>query len=355
MPIKLNEDYLNSNKIMFHIAGKLDAVYNGEKDFNPIAVEVHPTAKCNHSCIHCSYKERNESRISYGPEVMDRLMNSLINMGVKAVYFSGGGEPTLYPELGKYIEKLNLAGIEVSLITNGSYFEKAGLIPIASMFNYIAVSVPGVDLDTFKTITGSDKLEEVLSLPTKIKRVHDNKSPVIGSRIVLTNKNYKDVYNFLQVMQERQYDYALFKIVRDYEDSGQGLSEEEENYLKVLINNMGEVDENFTNIKHIFDFKKKPEFKNKCWTNHFGLIGNIGTDGGVYPNIVEIDDPAFCIGNINEKPLEEIWNSHRHHEVKEMSDKKWCSGACKNCRAMSYNAIINDFFDRMPSTWDSFI
>ena len=355
MAIDLSNDFLNSKKIMFHIGERLNDIYEGKRDFYPVAVEVHPTAVCNHRCIHCSYKERNESRVSYSKETMEKLIDSLINMKIKAVYFSGGGEPTLYPDLVKYIKKMNAQGIEVSVITNGSYFENAGLIPIADMLNYIAVSVPGVDLETFQLITGSDKLEEVLSLPKKIKEVHGVKSPVIGARIVLTNKNYMYVEQFLKVMKEREYDYALFKIVRDYEDKGQGLTEREETELKAEIMQLKDIDDNYTNIKYIFNFKELPEFNNRCWINDLGLLANVSTDGGVYPNIVEIDKPEFCIGNINEHSLEEIWNSKRHQEVKELSNQKWCSGVCRNCRAMSYNSIINNFFEELPSTWDNFI
>lgn len=355
MAINLSNDLLNSNKIFFHIGKILEDIYKGKRDFYPVAVEVHPTAVCNHRCIHCSYKERNESRVSYSEDTMEKLVDSIINMKIKAVYFSGGGEPTLYPDLVRYIKKMNAHGIEVSIITNGSYFENAGLISVANMLNYIAVSVPGIDMETFQLITGSNKLEEVLSLPKKIKKEHGINSPIIGARIVLTNKNYMYVEQFLKVMQEREYDYALFKIVRDYEDKGQGLTEEEEAQLKEEIKQLKDVDDNYTNIKYIFNFKQLPKFQKKCWVNDLGLLANISTDGGVYPNIVEIDKPEFCIGNINENSLEEIWNSERHKEVKKMSNQKWCSGECKNCRAMSYNSVINSFFDELPSTWDNFI
>jgi wyosine [tRNA(Phe)-imidazoG37] synthetase (radical SAM superfamily) len=75
-------------------------------------------------------------------------------MKVKAVYFSGGGEPTMYPNITKYIETLYDNGIEVALLTNGSTLEKAGIVDIANMFNYIAVSVPSVTRENFDYITG---------------------------------------------------------------------------------------------------------------------------------------------------------------------------------------------------------
>ena len=353
--IALSKDLLNSSKILFHYGKMLEDVSKGREDFNPVAIEVHPTAVCNHRCIHCSYKERNENRASLSPEVMERLVDSIIAMNIRAVYFSGGGEPTLYPGLKDYITKLYAHGVECSIITNATAFEEVGLIPIADKLNYIAISVPGIDEETFQVITGTGNMEKALSIPGKIKAYHKENSPIIGSRIVLTNKNYKCVKDFLRIIKEREFDYALFKIVRDYEDNGQGLTKTEEEYLKKEIQECEGCDENFTNLKSIFNYRKLPEFENKCWVNQFGMIANVSTDGRVYPNIVEIDKEEFCIGNLYEMTLEEMWNSEQHKKVKELSNAKWLSGECKNCRAMAYNNIINHLHQTMPSNFDPFI
>lgn len=353
--IALSRDLLNSNKILFHYGRILEDIARGKNDFNPVAIEIHPTAMCNHRCIHCSYKERNESRASLSKEIMDKLTDSVIHMGIRAVYFSGGGEPTLYPDLADYIQKLYRHGIECSVLTNGSCFAQQGLIPLANKLNYIAVSVPGIDEDTFETITGTRNLGKVLSLPKQIKSVHRENSPIVGARIVLTNKNYRQVGAFLTAMKENEFDYALFKIVRDYEDNGQGLSKEEEAILKEEIQGYPSLDPNFTNLSTIFNYRALPEFKNQCWTNRYGMLANVSTDGKVYPNIVEIDKEEFCIGDLHDMTLEEMWNSPRHVEVKRASDRKWKSGMCKNCRAMSYNRIINELRERLPSAFDPFI
>ncbi|MCX4350006.1 MAG: radical SAM protein [Lachnospiraceae bacterium] len=353
--VELTKNFLNSNKILFHYGKMLESIANGQNEYQPIAIEIHPTAVCNHQCIHCSYKERNESRASISKDVMDQLIDSIIKLKVRAVYFSGGGEPTLYPGLANYIDKLYANGVECSVITNGACFEQTGMIAIANQLNYIAVSVPGVDDETFRTITGTDNLEKVLSLPGKIKEMHGENSPVIGARIVLTNKNYKQVKDFLEIIRERKFDYALFKVVRDYEDNGQGLSRSEEEYLKKEIENHKELEDSFTNLRTIFNYKTLPEFRNKCWINQFGLLANVSTDGKVYPNIVEIDQDEFCIGNLYEEKLEDMWNGERHNAVKKLSNEKWLSGKCRNCRAIAYNAIINEWNDKLPAYFDPFI
>lgn len=86
--VALSRDLLNANKVMFHYGKMLEDIAKGQEEFHPIAIEIHPTAMCNHRCIHCSYRERNESRATISKEVMDRLISSIINMKIRAVYFS---------------------------------------------------------------------------------------------------------------------------------------------------------------------------------------------------------------------------------------------------------------------------
>ncbi|EKQ51118.1 MULTISPECIES: radical SAM protein [unclassified Clostridium] len=358
MKYSLHKDLLNSNKITHCFVEKFSDYVAGENRFNPWSVEIHPTAKCNHRCIHCSYKERNEHRMSLSKEIMDNLIKSIIKMKVKGVYFSGGGEPTMYPNLASYIEELYKENVEVALLTNGTILEETGIIDIANMLNYIAISVPSCNPDAFNKITGSDFLEKVLSAPQKIKAKHNDNSPIVGARIVITNLIYKEVPNILKVMKERQFDYALFKVVRDYEDRGLGLDKEAESYLRNSVSQLkseNKINEDFTNLEYIFDFKKEVKFKDICHSNNMGLIANINTDGKVYPNIVEIDHKEFCIGDLNNNLLEEIWNSEEHKLVKDISNEKWKKGECKNCRAMAYNQIIDKFIENVPKERDFFI
>jgi len=56
-------------------------------------------------------------------EKMMEIAEDLVNMGVKAVTFSGGGEPFLYKPLLKVSKKLIDGGIQIASLTNGSKLE----------------------------------------------------------------------------------------------------------------------------------------------------------------------------------------------------------------------------------------
>jgi radical SAM protein with 4Fe4S-binding SPASM domain len=156
-------------------------------------------------------------------------------------------------------------------------------------------------------------------------------------------------------LREHQVDYVLFKIVRDYEDTGLGLTTENEDELQKEITDIGEsAEDSFTNIKSIFSYRSPKPFS-RCYINELGYIANIDVDGKVYPNIVEIGDEEFLIGDLYKEKLEEMWNGKNHQKVKQTSLDKCRAGKCENCRAIAYNGIIEEFLSKLPSGYDNFI
>lgn len=358
MKESLCDDFMNSRKVLYPFFRYANAYLEGKTDFMPWSVEIHPTAKCNHSCIHCSYMERNENRAEMDHETFSTLIDSLISMRVHGVFFSGGGEPCIYPHLKEAIIKLNSAGIEVAIITNGTLIERMGIIEVADKLNYIAVSVPSCNAAMFEEITGKPYVDTVLELPVKIRALHGDKSPVIGTRVVITNKIAEEVPSIHDTLKERGFDYANFKIVRDYESRGLGVSPEMEKKLRAVIDRMkeqGKIDARYTNVDRIFDYREPYTPENTCHINKMGLLAAITPEGEVYHNISEIGREEFLIGNLHEKPLHELWNSEAHIRVKEYSHELWCSGKCENCRSIGFNQRINEVIRGLPEKEDPFI
>lgn len=354
----LTKDLLNSKKIIYPLLENYSAYAQGCSSFYPWSLEIHPTAMCNHRCIHCSYKERNENRASLPQSVMEQLIQSIIQMKIKGVYFSGGGEPSVYPQISKHMEKLISAGTEVSIITNGSNLEKSGIVDLADRLNYIAISVPSCKEDIFEQITGVNRLQEVLQVPNLVKRKHPNKHAIVGARVVVTSLISNEIELIYDTLKSQGFDYIIYKIVRDYEDRGLGLNDSDSEKLKRTISDMkakGKTNEAFTNLESVFSYRNQPNFEGICHVNQMGLLAAVTPEGEVYPNIVEIGDSDFCIGNLNQNSLENLWNSSEHLKIKENSNLKWSHKKCKNCRAIIYNEMIQAFMHQSFPVLDPFI
>lgn len=313
----------------------------------PFSVELHPTSYCNYNCYHCSYQNRRAKHLVVNETTIDVLVNDIINMGVKGVYWSGGGEPTTIKNFSKYIEKIANSEAEQALITNGILLNDQ-LISQLVRFNYVAVSFQASKSETYKKITGyntKDKLyHNIKTLRSILKKT------LLGARCVINKYNYREIVQIYNDAKELGFDYIIFIPAIDYEERGSvELNEEEKNHLKEEIKNMSEyLDDSFTNLMGIVNcrisyYKKDTICGFPCYTNNIKATAFVNYDGGIWLCQPHIGDPKYSIGNIYKSSLSKIWNSERHAKVIKLLDNEHKAGNCKNCRSLSYNRVIHRF------------
>lgn len=102
----------------------------------PIYVRVKPYNACNHGCWWCVYSTGfrpldKDNHIQSGMHSdmkladqipfakMREILDDFKEMGVKAVTYSGGGEPLMYPDICATMERTLNYDIDLSIITNG--------------------------------------------------------------------------------------------------------------------------------------------------------------------------------------------------------------------------------------------
>ena len=79
----------------------------------PIHIRLKPMNLCNHNCWYCAYRTDNvalgdqmDEKDQIPKKKMIELAHEFVEIGVKAVTFSGGGEPLLYKPLPEIIDIL---------------------------------------------------------------------------------------------------------------------------------------------------------------------------------------------------------------------------------------------------------
>ena len=109
----------------------LDRLQAG-KPVYPIFIELDPVAFCNHDCPFCTYRYTQDADLNANfskkdmipfPKLIE-ILDDCVEMGVKAIALSGGGEPSLHPEFPDILEAIQERGIEVGLVTNGAWRDK---------------------------------------------------------------------------------------------------------------------------------------------------------------------------------------------------------------------------------------
>ena len=95
----------------------------------PVHVRIKPTNRCNHDYWYFTYRTNDlklgedMSEADATPRTkMFEIGEDLIEMKVKAVTFSGGGEPLLYKPLPDLTNALAAGGIKVATLTQPALF-----------------------------------------------------------------------------------------------------------------------------------------------------------------------------------------------------------------------------------------
>lgn len=178
----------------------------------PIYVRVKPTNKCNHNCSFCSYDpKKGDLRVrdemknrtdEISREKMLEIISDFKDIGVKAVTYSGGGEPLVYPHINEIMKKTLENGINLSIISNGQRLNKESA-EILSNANWVRISSNTDNARLFQKVRGiSEKyfleLEENIKSFAKIK----NQKCELGINFVVEDKNFDRVYSSIKYFKD---------------------------------------------------------------------------------------------------------------------------------------------------------
>lgn len=131
------------HKFIHHI-DHIKSIIEG-KPVAPIHVSVWPTLRCQFKCHYCCCRnviEENKTDLDF--QEFKNSIDVLHKYGTKAIEFSGGGEPLLWPHFNDAVDYISKKGIKMSLITNGADLSK---IPkeILSNLSWIRISYQSVN------------------------------------------------------------------------------------------------------------------------------------------------------------------------------------------------------------------
>jgi len=115
----MEESYTSTGRKFWAHPEQMEAYRLG---LSPTAISTHvsPEGACNLSCPYCSVSKRmTHARIDFA--LIETYLYQLKQLGLKAVIFTGGGEPTAYPEFNELVQYARHdLGLKCALITNGT-------------------------------------------------------------------------------------------------------------------------------------------------------------------------------------------------------------------------------------------
>lgn len=204
-------------KAAWHLE-KIDELRQGAQIVPP-HVQLILSDLCNQDCHFCSYRMSNGlSSEMFADENGNRNPNRRIPtakaveilddcslLGVKAIQFTGGGEPTVHPDHLLIFEYAQNLGLETSLVTNGILFRE-GWESILPKMKWVRVSIDAASPDEYARVRSvkpefyATALGHVTMLAAEIGK--QGADCLLGVGYVLTPENWADAYEGVRLIRE---------------------------------------------------------------------------------------------------------------------------------------------------------
>lgn len=196
---------INANKLICHPERIVDK--------RPITADIFLTNTCNNYCQYCTYGRWQELKkkpryVKYDDFV--KYVNILLDLGVKGIILTGGGEPTINPDFDKITEYLEVNNINYGINTNFNILKK--IRP-----NFLKVSLDATNRDEYKRIRGVDAYNNVMkNIRTYRKwQTENDVKTKLGIQCVIKNpKRYSfEGTNFYSKYYNVDVDYIVLRPV----------------------------------------------------------------------------------------------------------------------------------------------
>ncbi len=336
---------------IFHYKEKIDSLPIQNKEIlPPVHIRIKPTNVCNHNCRYCAYRVGNLQlgkdmvvRDFIPKEKMFEIIDDLQGMGVKAVTFSGGGEPFCYPYLLESVKRLVKTNIKFASLTNGSRLEGELAEIFAYKATWLRISMDGWDDESYSAYRRirTGEFTRVMKNIKDFKKIKGD--CYLGISLVIDKRNAPFVYGLIKKLKDLGVDSVKVSpcIVNN---SGK----ENNNYHKPLFKKVKDqvlrATSKFSDKKfEIFDayHELSDKFKKDYnWCPYQQILPVIGADLNIYP----CQDKAYnlsdgLLGTIKDKRFNDFWYSGKNKFFKIIPSK-----VCNNhCVANEKNKMILEY------------
>ena len=336
---------------MFRLSNLLKSVTEGKpsRELNGSIAIWNFTNRCNLACHHCySYADPNQEDF-LSTEFILGSIPELKKAGIRFIIFSGG-EPLIRRDIFEIAEAMRAAGIVTYLSTNGLYVTEKNVDKIIATFNYIGISIDGIEEvhDRFRGLEGAyRKSLDAIALIQK----HGGNA---GIRFTITNETKESFYSIFELAEtigvDKIYISHLVYSGRGLENLKIDISKEERRKFVEFI-----IDKAFAYIDEGRDIDivtGNMEMDALLFLEKFSarypklrdeMVRRLRNWGGnsAGRKLVNIDwmgrvkpDPffPFYIGNMTEKPFSEIWLDESNEMLTRLREHpRKLGGACENC------------------------
>ncbi len=297
----INSEY-SPHKIVHHIERLESIKKNGF--CVPVTIHLAPTTCCNCQCYYCYVRDYNRNKCDLDRNCLFSFLESVAQLGAKAIEFTGGGEPTVYPYFDEAVAKCHELNLDVGLVTNGFHLNPQ----VLKNAKWIRVSIDTFDADQYFEIRYS-KLPDL----SCVKKLSLKYGVVMGASCVITAHNYKNLYSFVITARELGFNNVWLKGVEDSDELVPFIDE-----IRVAVKELLLLSTNDFRV-FVGDLFRNSQDTSKsfrrCMFQHVAMM--VYADGSVYPCCSLQGRSEFAYANIYNDSIEEILSKKTELGVEE--------------------------------------
>ena len=336
------------------------------EDVFPVTVELDLVSFCTDNCWWCV--DPKHMNISMKLETVLNILNELNLLGIKAIVYKGGGEPSLHKQFMEVIKTTRDYQFETGIVTNGQSLinDYEGIVKFV---NYIRISIDGPTPESHQNIHNVDDFKRRIEGVKKIvkhRKKLNQRHPVIGLSFAMDYEMIPLIDKAIELGDSLEVDYILFRppffeevgrqstmTIAQGEKLRSAFTEAKKRYnghLKIFIDYWVSDSES----DQISSKKQSPRRGNIMQKGANGiehitgrclatpLMAIITADSNVYPccNLRHLN--TWCIGAIDYKQnisFETIWNSQQRKNILNRLQKIQCIAHCTHPLS-KYNEAI---------------
>lgn len=335
---------------IFHHVDRIQGLLKGER-VSPIYIRIKPTNVCNQNCFYCGYANdllydgrQVDKRESISWDCMERTLKELAEMKVKAVTFSGGGEPLCYHSIRETLRLVQSLGIDYSIITNGQALE-GEIVDELKNAKWVRISFDSSKAETYEKVRRVSTYSKVVQNIANFA-LNKGENCTLGINCVITKQNAEEIFDICKMIKELGADNIKLSPImvkegeEDYHVQIKEIVKEQIIQAKQQLEN-----ENFQIVdKYSNDLAIAQAFRKKyhrCIIQE--LFAVIAADSKVYRCHQRAYVKEGEIGDLTQNSFKEIWNLQETVEdVRQFDAFEHCRFPCAFDER---NILLNDFIN----------
>jgi MoaA/NifB/PqqE/SkfB family radical SAM enzyme len=344
---------LYTNTKIFHYPDKIKSL-PGETDqmLPPLHIRLKPTNVCNHNCWYCAYRQADfqlgkdmvvKDFIPQGK--MMEIISDCAEMGVKAITFTGGGEPLVYPHILETVKVLADSDIKFATLTNGSKLNGEIAEIFAHRGTWVRVSLDGWDGPSyaFHRKVSVNEFSKVMNNLENFKTIGG--TCYLSVVCIINKENHSHVYDMIKNLSNIGID-SVKASPAIISNCGNENNEYHKPYMEMVGEQVSKAIKDFQNDKFEISngyYEQLTTFnKNYAWCPNAQITPVIGADLNVY----SCQDKAYnieegMIFSIKNQRFKDGWFSDKSNYFR-INPKIHCN---HHCVANAKNKIIMEYLD----------